>query len=353
MRDLLVPGDVYIAGLGVYLPGEKMSVRDAIDRGLCDPETAQVGWKAARIAGEMPAPDMAIRAANQAIAQSGHPPEDFALLLHACAWHQGPEGWSPHHYIQRHTIGGNSLAVGLRQGCNAALASMELAIPYLISNDERKAALICSADNFGTPLYDRWRAHRAVVYGDAGAAMVLSTQGGFARVLAVGSKSMPQFEELGRGVEPLFPPGVTVGRPLDFEERMAGYESDLLYQAREHVPTLGAEIVKLTLEAAGLSIADVARVVHQATGSEMFLQVLLGPLGVETERGVLGFGQDNGRFGAADQVAGLAHLVQQGELAEGDHVLLLGGGPGMTATAAVLRIQDVPAWTAGEAGEQA
>jgi 3-oxoacyl-[acyl-carrier-protein] synthase III len=346
MRDLLVPDDVYVAGLGLYLPEEKTNVQDAIADGRCDPETAQVGWVSTRIAGDMPAPDMAIEAANQAIARSGHAPEDIALLLHACAWHQGPEGWSPQHYIQRHTIGGNSPAVGLRQGCNAGLGSMELAVPYLLAGEGREAVLICTADNFGTPLYDRWRAHRAVVYGDAAAAVVLSKRGGFAKLLALGSKSMPQFEELSRGVEPLFPPGVTVGRTLDFEQRMAGYNGELLFEAREHVPTLGADIAKLTLDAAGLSVGDVTRVVHQATGSEMFLQVLLGPLGVPVDRGIVRFGQENGRFGAADQLAGLTHIVDAGEVGPGDVVLMLGGGPGMTATCAVLRIEDKPSWTA-------
>lgn len=347
MRDLLVPENAYVAGLGTSLP-DRVAVADAIERGDCDAETGLLGWVSARVAGDVPAPDLAVAAANQALARSGLDAEDIALLLHGCVWHQGPEGWSPQHYVQRHTVGGNAPAIGLRQGCNTALSGMELAIPYLQSSPERTAALICTGDNFGTPLYDRWRTHRAVVYGDAGVAMVLSSRSGFAKVLAIGSKSMPQFEELNRGVEPLFPPGVTVGRSLDFEERMAGYESDLLYEAREHVPGLGAEVTKLTLDAAGLTTDDVTRVVHQATGSDMFLSVLLGPLGIGVEKGINAYGQENGRFGPADQIAGLAHLVETRQVASGDHVLMLGGGPGMTVTCAVLEILETPAWSGAE-----
>jgi 3-oxoacyl-[acyl-carrier-protein] synthase III len=349
VRDLLIPGDMYVAAVSTYLPEERVAVSDAVAQGICDQETVHIGWRGARVAGEMPAPDMAIRAARQAVRRSGHEPDDFALLLHGCAWHQGPEGWSPQHYVQRHTIGGNAPAIGLRQGCNTAMSAMELAVAYLASAEERLAALICAADNFGSPLYDRWRAHRAVVYGDAGVAMVLSKRGGFARIRAIGSKSLPQFEELSRGVEPLFPPGITVGRPLDFEQRMVGYDSELLYQAREHVPGLGAEVSKLALGAVGLSLDDVARVVHQATGSEMFLQVLLEPLGLGVERGIVGYGQETGRLGTADQFAGLTHLVESGQLKPGEHVLMLGGGPGMTVTVAVLEILDMPSWPAGEA----
>jgi len=108
------------------------------------------------------------------------------------------------------------------------------------------------------------------------------------------------------------------------------------------------KVTKLTLDAVGLTTADITRVVHQATGSDMFLQMLFSPLGIEVDRGVNAYSRKNGRTGPADQVAGLTHLVETRQLVPGDHVLMLGGGPGMTATCAVVEILEAPAWSSEE-----
>ena len=81
--------EVYIAGLGVYLP-EIMSIPDAVANGLYDPElAAESGWTGVAVAGTMPAPDMAVLAARRALHDSGHSPAEFALLVHARNLPQG------------------------------------------------------------------------------------------------------------------------------------------------------------------------------------------------------------------------------------------------------------------------
>ncbi|WP_327238415.1 hypothetical protein OG349_02690 [Streptomyces sp. NBC_01317] len=109
----------------------------------------------------------------------------------------------------------------MRQGCNGFLAAMELADCYLAAPADRVAALITSADNWGDPLVDRWRATPGGLFGDAATSLVLSRRGGFARLVNVRATSLPELEELNRGGEPLFPPGCTTGVKVDLRERAA------------------------------------------------------------------------------------------------------------------------------------
>jgi 3-oxoacyl-[acyl-carrier-protein] synthase III len=336
--------DFHITGLGTYLP-ELCTVEQAVRDGLCDPATAEIGWVSTRVAGDVPAPQMAVEAVRQAMRRSGHTAPDIDLLLHACVSHQGPDGWSPQHYVQRHAVGGHAEAVGVRQGCNGMLVGLDLAVCYLAAVPERTAAVVAAADNFGAPLFDRWRADRTMVYGDMACALVLSKRPGPIRLLAVESLSLPELEELGRGAEPLFPPGATVGRSLDFEARMASCGAGLLEEAKQLGVSAYADVVKRTLDSAGLDSTDVTRVTHPAVpGSPLFRRMLFGPLGLDTSVGSFEFGCRNGRSGAGDQVLGLDHLLRTGQVGPGDHVLMLGLGPGISISGAAVQIVERPAW---------
>jgi 3-oxoacyl-[acyl-carrier-protein] synthase-3 len=333
--------NLFVAGLGAYLP-DTLAVATAAEQGLCSIETVQAGWLAARVAGDMPAPDMAAAAGNQALENSGHQPADIDLLVHACAHHQGPDGWCPPQYVQRRTIGGEATAIGLSHSCNSMLTALELAANYLAADPARTAALLCTADNFGTPLFDRWRSHRAAVFSDIGSALVLSRSHGFARLLAVRSTSRPELEELSRGTEEIFPPSCTVGRPLDFEARFASYEGDLLQLAARLMPELFGDLLAQTLAEAGITREDLARVCHQFAADELTMKMALDPLGIPPEKGLLQLGRENGRSGASDQVLGLLDLIATRQLGPGDHVLLMGSGPGLIATCAVVRLERLP-----------
>src|SRR5260370_41421658 len=59
--------------------------------------------------------------------------------------------------------------------------------------------------------------------GDAGSGVVLEPEPGFARLLSVCSASVSAAEEMFRAAEPLFPPGITEGRALDFAAHTERY----------------------------------------------------------------------------------------------------------------------------------
>ncbi|WP_329025662.1 hypothetical protein [Streptomyces sp. NBC_00690] len=66
--------DLYIVGMGACLP-ERVTTGTAVSQGWYSAEEAQaLGWVSVAVAGDRAAPDMAIAAANDALAVSGHSP---------------------------------------------------------------------------------------------------------------------------------------------------------------------------------------------------------------------------------------------------------------------------------------
>jgi 3-oxoacyl-[acyl-carrier-protein] synthase-3 len=176
---------------------------------------------------------------------------------------------------------------------------------------------------------------------DGGAAAVVSRRGGFAKVLASGAVSNPGMEELHRGGEVLFPPGVTVGRGLNFEERSAYWREQWALGVAPPMGHFGecvAEVAERTAAEAGIPMEKVTRVCHTGFSRGALHAMFLDPLGIEPDRGVWELSRRIGHAGAADLFIGLEHLWTQGAVVPGDHVMLIGSAPGMEAGCAVVEI---------------
>jgi 3-oxoacyl-[acyl-carrier-protein] synthase-3 len=338
--------DVYITGTGAYLP-PRVTTQEAVERGWYEQESVETfGWESATVAGDKSAPDMAVSAVNQAVARSGLRPEDFHLLIHAGAYHQGPDAWSPPHYILRNTLDTTIPATGIAQGCNGFLGAIEMAVYYLRASDARTAAVVSCADNFGVPTVDRWHASIGTVFGDGAAAVVLSKRPGFARLLAIDAISIPEFEKLHRGNEALYPPAVTMGRKFDMQERTAALVEEFGSDAArvsDEVTASTAEIFNQVLREAGASVDDIKKVLHLGAGQIATLEANLKPLGLSADLGNTEFSRTIGHAGASDIGMQLNHMVETGGLAVGDHFLMLSTGPGIVVSAAVLQVIEPPA----------
>lgn len=359
----------YIKGLGTFLP-EPVPIEQAVRQGDYAAEDVELHELAgAAVAGSISAPDMALAAAQQAFKRSGHQPDEVDLLLYATSWHQGPDGWQPQYYLQRHLVGGDVLALEVRQGCNGMFGALQTAAGFLsgsaLGDGRVHSALLVASDNFGTPLIDRWRMGPGYVAGDAASAVLLTTEPSFAELLAVRSVAVPEAEQMHRGDEPLFPPGPTIGAPLDFNRRNADFKRRMIEEGGGtmalvaiHQQTL--QIVEHTLADAGITMDDVNRVAYMNYSREIVEQRCMAPLGLPLSRSTWDFGRTVGHLGASDQVVSLDHLLATGELPSGGHLLMLGVGPGVTLSAAVVRIvspapwrgeQPAPFRSAGEDGQ--
>ena len=166
--------DLYVSGVGSWYP-KPVAVTDAIADGHYDATTQQrTGQLSVAIAdGEDSQPEMAVRAGALAIRQSQLSHEDFGLLLHAVAGHNGLDGWNSASFLQHRLVGGQGVAFEIRQLSNGVTGSVELVAAYLSAGTDRPAALITAADCFAEPAWDRWRLHPGLVFGDGASAVVL------------------------------------------------------------------------------------------------------------------------------------------------------------------------------------
>jgi 3-oxoacyl-[acyl-carrier-protein] synthase III len=344
---------LFISGIGVCLP-ERVDAQWAVEQGLYPAEEAATSeLTGAAVAGDVPAPEMALQAARDAIKRCGQQAGELDLLLYADTWYQGPEGWLPCCYLQRHLTGGSVPAIEIRQGCGGMFVGMELAAGYLNADPARSAALLVAADNFGTPLIDRWTAGPYIL-GDAATAVVLSKHRGFARVLSVHSATVLDEGDLNRDGSPIFPPAITLGRPTRFKTKlraMANAKADQQAAFRAEVSarmlklhaTFG-ELVDRSLEEAGLTAGDITRLAVINTKRNVVEDRGMDMLGVDFSKSTWEYGRGLGHCGASDQLLSFDHLLSTGELRPGDHLMMLATGPGIMLHCGIIEVLQTPPW---------
>src|SRR5262249_18386908 len=148
--------------------------------------------------------------------------------------------------------------------------------------------------------------------------------------------------------EPLFPPGITEGRVLDYKTRYAAFGRKLLAE------NIGPEMLiaheqrskgclSRALAEAEVTADDIKRVIiHNVARGDA--ATYLSGLGFPLEKSTWDYGSTIGHIGASDHMISLHHLLATSQLSAGDHVLLAGMSPGVTYKAAVVRILDVASW---------
>ncbi|MFD8484073.1 ketoacyl-ACP synthase III family protein [Kitasatospora sp. NPDC059673] len=330
---------VFLKALGTCLP-------DSVPPPVPDAQSSEEGGlTGALVAGDVSPPELAVRAVRQAFARGGVDPADIAVLLHVSVFHQGPDGWLPPSYIARETLGTSVPGIEIRQGCNGMFNAVELALGQLALDPSRVGALITSAENFGSPLVNRWTAHPGSYLGDGGVALVLDRRGGFARLRSLATALVPQLEQLHRGAEPLFPPGGTSGRPLEFGPRARDFAAlNLVPDGQEMLGRARDRVLSQVLAEADTALDEIAWVVSMNNSRPHVAKRLLEPLGVPMSRSGWEFGRSFGHLGASDQFVTLERMVAAGRVAPGDKVLMLGVGPGISIGGAVVEVLSVPDW---------
>ncbi|MEV6975739.1 ketoacyl-ACP synthase III family protein [Kitasatospora sp. NPDC093806] len=339
---------VYLAGTGVWL-ADRADAEAAVAAGAYDAEEhavnriRSVSSAAADGPDDLPAPEMAVRAARTALRRAGRAAERVGTVFHSYLWFQGAELWPAAAYVAQHSVGPAVPAFDLLQQCNAGLAGLELAARQLRATPEGEAVLLTTADRFAPPAFDRWRAERGMVYGDGGTALVLSSspEDAFGRLLATATRVDNSLEGLARGA------GFRAGpeqesRPVDLGARAEEYfrAHRNLRAATLRTAEVAAESIRVALAEADTPIERIARVVLNTTGHQRMAWQLEHQLGLDEKLSTWEFCREVGHLGAGDHFAGLNELLETGELADGDRVLLVGGGTGYSCTSAVVEITD-------------
>ncbi|MCX5269212.1 ketoacyl-ACP synthase III family protein [Streptomyces sp. NBC_00199] len=338
---------VFLSSVGVFLP-DPVSALDAVADGRYDEDVYKAsGLTGTHVAHGVSALDMAVVAARRAVQRSGRDVEDIESHVHGGVYHQGPDGSYPPAYILRELGTGPIPSLHIRQGCNGMLAALEVAIGQMTGAAQVETALLTTAQNFDTPLIDRWRGFGdSYILADGAAAAVVSTESGFAEVRSLNSGTLAELEQWHRGDESLLPPQDGTGREVAVAARAALFnEREMsLAETVERIGEFDLSIVRRSLVDAGLNARDIAKVVPINQDGRMIEYAVMGPLGLPMSRSSWDFGRTVGHVGAADLLISLDHLVRTGEVAPGDHVLLLSQGPGWISSAGVVTIKEVPSW---------
>ncbi|MEV5431948.1 ketoacyl-ACP synthase III family protein [Streptomyces sp. NPDC052701] len=337
--------NVHIDSLGVVLL-EWASAEDAVAAGLVERETVEAnGLTGTHVAGDVPAVDMAVSAARVALDRSKTDPDEITTHVHSAVHYQGPQGSYPPGYILRELDMADTSSLYLRQGCNGMLGGLEVAIGQLTGAAGHTAALLTSAENFSGPDVNRWKGYgQGYFLSDGAAAVLLSTEAGFARVRSLHAGILPELEKWHRGDGPLLLTGDE--HTDDMAERATRFtDTELpLSETLEKLTYFNLGIVQRALVDADLNAADLAKVVPINMDGRIIEYSVMLPLGLPMEKSAWDFGKAVGHVGGADVFITLEHLVRTREVGPGDHVLLISQGPGWICTACVVTITDLPAW---------
>lgn len=274
--------------------------------------------------------DMAEVAAHHALAAAGMTPTDIDLLVMATVT---PEITCPSNacHLQGRIGAVNAAAFDLNAACSGFVYAA-ISAASMIATGVRRRALVIGADQLHWVIdyHDR---NTCVLFGDGAGAAVLEASNDGDGLLGADlgadgpAGSTMVFESLGTR-RPLREPRSPDVSRLHFEG-----------QAVFKIAVRGiAESVERALDAAGVSVDDVALVVpHQA--NERIITAATRRLGVPPERVMLNIA-DHGNTAAASVPMALSDAVNTGRVRPGDLVVLTAFGGGVTWASAVLRWGD-------------
>lgn len=335
--------DLYISACATSL-GRREPTELAVVEGRYDAEEREADdYRSVCVAADGPAVEMAVDAASLALKRGVL--DEIDLVVHSSVAHQGLDHFAPASYIQGKTVGGVGTALEVKQFSNGGLAAMDMAAAFL-SVRPGASALLTTSDKFVPPVYDRYRSDRGVLMADGATAMVLSRDGGVARLLSTAVLSDGTYGAVYIGDEPWTEVG---GGGVDLRARREQYLADnggLLVKMVQSMTERQLEVVRAALADADMEPADVTRWVFANVGRSMVDWRFRRAMGVTDEsRTTWHWGRGVGHLGAGDQVAGLTHLLESGEVAPGDRVVLCGVGMGFSYGSAVVEILDRPEWS--------
>ncbi len=329
-----------------WLPEGRETTSATVATGRITAEgAADLGLTAVPVAG-IPAPDMAVLAAERALGGVGRDAPAVGLLVHGWIYHQGHDFWSPAHYIAARLGIPAALPLGVQQLSNAGAVGLGVAVGQLAADATLEAALVTTADRFALPGFDRWTADYGVVYGDAGTAVLLRrhgpARGGSAVLLrSLAFVTAAEYESMYRGRDAFSPVPMGHGDRIDVRRPKKAY-----LEIHDGIAAFGKvaqecvrSVLLQALSEAGVEPLD-ARIrcvalprLSDGVLDLMYLPVLDGMVAGE----ILREREHSGHLGAGDMAANLARIQASGMLEPGEFAVLIGGGGGFTWSCAVVQ----------------
>lgn len=323
----------------MWLPAGREAVAAAVAAGRLDADSAdRDGFVELPVTTDLHPPEMAAHAAEAALAAAGWPAESLDFLLHAWTHHQGLDFWSPAHYVAHRIGASTAVPVGIQQMCNGGALGLELAAARLLAMPAGCRALVTTADRFSAPAFDRWRGDYGIAYGDAATAIALGGAPASLELAAIATVAAPELEGMHRGQEP-FQQAASTG-PLDVRRRKKTF---LAANGRDRFARVAMRSTRLVVDQVLEETADLPpgrprMIVLPRLGRRILETAYLPALeGLDRSLEIRCPGSRTGHLGAGDLAANLAGIVDDGQPAEGETVLLLSAGGGFSWTCALVR----------------
>jgi 3-oxoacyl-[acyl-carrier-protein] synthase-3 len=326
----------FVAAAGAYLPGEKT--------GNAVRETAPVegqkgsGVEWLPVEAELSAAEMAVQAVWSLAASLPDPRVDPAWTIHAVTHHQGQDLAPVASYISAQTFQGTGPAFELRQMSNGGLAAMDIAIRLFLADPEATRPILISAgERYCLPAIDRWRTDPGTPYGDGAAALLLSPVKGPLRILSCAVVADSTLEAMHRSNTPFTASPRAEGEYIDYAAATRDFiRKGSLSDVIDRIATGQRDAIDTALQDAGCSLEDIRHFVLPHFGWRRTDGIFLRPFGIRVEDTQWHWSRHVGHLGAADQFAGMDHLMRSGRLRGGDKCLLIGVGAGYSWSAVVL-----------------
>ena len=310
---------IFINAVGSYLP-QRFPI-DTIDS-THPIEIKRAGYETITKA-DMPQHVMAGIAASQAMEKSSHCAETLSAIVLAMLT-TSTEHAAPVCYVQRILGQSEAIAFELNATSDGGVTGIEVVARILSSDPRMDVGLVSSTMRYPDGM-DRWLA--GALFGDGAAAAVISKKSGFARLIVSQRTSNPEFEMLLR--LRMKSPGV-----WDF--------SDLDLSFGPYVETITQEVhaaISATLREANITIEDISHFCLPALPLVSMQTIYLERNNIPVEKTCWSELRKNGHVGPCDQILGIAHLRETGQLERGQLVLVAGGGIGFRMTCLLLQIE--------------
>jgi 3-oxoacyl-[acyl-carrier-protein] synthase-3 len=337
--------DIYLTGLGAEL-GQQVGTPWMVRRGALTVADARRTRQRSVCVATASGPELAAAAARKAVHShqrvTGMCPA-IRVHLHASTYDK-PDFWSAACFVlDQLAVTGCALVCEIDARSNGMVLGLEMAASLLGGRPDLHTALITGGDRFAGDRFARYRTDHGVLYGDAGAAVVLSRLPGMVRIVSAATCADPVLEGLTRDV-----PATTVSRagtdgaPIDVRGRQRVWlrEHGGLAQALRRNHSAVRATMRIALADADITLDQARWIVLPFLGYEAVRTRWLAPLGIEEDRTLTLLGLHLGHLGAADHVVGLQHLLATAAVDPGDYVVLASAGAGMTWTTVVVQIMD-------------
>ncbi|MBP7950658.1 MAG: ketoacyl-ACP synthase III [Verrucomicrobiales bacterium] len=324
-----------IAGTGSYVPERVLSnadlekMVDTTDEWI----VSRTGIRERRMAAKDQATsDLATKAAQRAMEQAGVTAEQLDLIIVATI---SPDTFFPATacYVQRNLGAVNAVAFDVSAACSGFLYAMQIA-RHFINSGNRHTALIIGAEKL-TGMVNWNDRNTCVLFGDGAGAAVLR------RITDNAAKSRVVISTVlgsdGRLTDILSVPGGGSAMPITPENAEQRLNTIHMHgrEVYKHAVTKMCESCELAIQRAGLKPENIARVIpHQA--NLRIIEAILDRLNLPKERAFLNLDKYGNTSAAAIAIA-LDEANRSGSIKEGDYVLMVAFGAGLTWASSVVR----------------